>query len=94
MLLSRFGRVEVKWTVTGDVDLESLGTPQVRAAGAWHDAALSGSDVTVLFAGPDAPDGDLAPDAVVLPVGVHAPLVLFADNPEVVVSDPGVIIVT
>lgn len=95
MLLSRYGRKEVRWTVTTDVeDLESLGTPRVQLADEWYDATLDGSDVMLIVAGEDAPDPGLAPDAAVLPVGMYAPLVRFDDNPEVLVEDAGVIVVT
>lgn len=93
MLLSRHGRLEVRWPVTADVDLDTLGTPRVHLAGAWQEATLDGTDVVLIVAGPDAPDPDLAPDGVTLPVGVHTPLVRFDDTPEVLVTPTGVIIV-
>lgn len=94
MLLDRVARVWAEWEITSTLP-EDVTTAQVWLDGAWRTAELltSPARVRVLIAGPDAPDVDLAPDAVVLPLGVHAPRVRIADVPEEPATAAGVIIV-
>lgn len=97
MILHRAARVDVRWPVTADVPLDTLGDPQVWLAGAWHPATVAAEPdatsghVVLLIAGPEAPDDDT--DAVTLDYGMHVPAVRFDDDPEVLVETSSPIVV-
>lgn len=94
MLLDRAARVYVEWTITSDVT--DLGGPfEVWLGGAWQPAELLADParLRLLVAGPDVPADGLGDDATVLQVGLHAPRIRVADNPEIVVAAAGTIVV-
>lgn len=87
MTLDRAARVYVHWPFTADVVLTQA---SVHLAGAWHDAVVTGSEVVLLVAGPDAADNPA--DTAVLPLGVHWARIRFPDNPEIIVAGGGPIV--